>query len=351
SESGTNGKPLKYGVIYVAENPDAQFDAYWLVSGQSSRLNPFAVERIADPAATSPELIALRMNVGNVGRKAMLRMRINDQFSAYELERFVDALSDVASLDAGDKVLPPAFSWRTRSVCCESHIDPDDYESMRPMWRNRIVDPMWRFRSKHRKRQEKISDGEIQKEECEIKAIESERQADLNAIRAMIVEYVTKYHADPSDLMKTLLSGKIIIGNEQALSPLVVNGDLKIVLPHYDEMEVKMPAMCRAIYILFLRHHDGIALRDLPDYRRELSDIYSLVKPGRDDAIAEAVIANLIDPMNNTLNEYLSKIKRCFASCVLDDALARNYYICGRRNEPYGIPLSRELITLPRALS
>ena len=47
----------------------------------------------------------------------------------------------------------------------------------------------------------------------------------------------------------------------------MVNNDLKIVLPNYNEVEVKMPAMCRTIYILFLKHPEGIALRDIAGHR------------------------------------------------------------------------------------
>ena len=121
-------------------------------------------------------------------------------------------------------------------------------------------------------------------------------------------------------------------------------------LPNFNEVEVKMPAMCRAIYILFLKHTEGIALRDIGDYRAELEDIYSIVMPGRSEEKAKEAIDNLLDPMSNTLNEYISKIKRCFKSCIIDDELASNYIITGKRNEPYRIALDSSLISLPRAV-
>lgn len=171
------------------------------------------------------------------------------------------------------------------------------------------------------------------------------------AIQAQILDFVTKYHADPSQLINTLLKGKIVVGQNNHLSPLVVNNDLKIVLPYYNEVEVKMPAMCRAIYILFLMHHEGIALRDVVDHRAELEDIYSMVMPGRSEEKAREAIDNLVDPMSNTLNEYISKIKRCFKLCILDEELAASYIITGKRGEPYRIALTPELITLPRAVT
>ncbi len=195
---------------------------------------------------------------------------------------------------------------------------------------------------------EKETKEEYEDEEKEILDIEKNKEAALQAIQAQILDYVTKYQADPSQLLQTLLEGKFIIGNQ--LSPLVVNNDLKIVLPHYNEVEVKMPAMLRSIYILFLKHPEGIALRDIADYRADLENIYAVVMPGRNEEKAQATINNLVDPTSNTLNEYLSKIKRCFKSCIIDDELADKYCITGKRGEPYRVNLDPALITLPRAV-
>lgn len=75
-----------------------------------------------------------------------------------------------------------------------------------------------------------------------------------------------------------------------------------------------------------------------------------MVMPGRSEEKAKEAIDNLVNPMSNTLNEYISKIKRCFKSCIIDEKLANNYCITGKRGEPYGIALDPSLITLPRAV-
>ncbi|MBR6489835.1 MAG: hypothetical protein IKT03_04790, partial [Muribaculaceae bacterium] len=55
--------------------------------------------------------------------------------------------------------------------------------------------------------------------------------------------------------------------------------------------------------------------------------------------------------MSNTLNEYISKIKRCFKAHVINDELASNYLITGKRGESYKINLNPELkglnVTIP----
>ena len=65
---------------------------------------------------------------------------------------------------------------------------------------------------------------------------------------------------------------------------------------------------------------------------------------------AREAIDNLVNPMSNTLNEYISKIKRCFKTCIIDDELADKYCITGKKTEPYKIALDPSLITLPRAV-
>ena len=187
-------------------------------------------------------------------------------------------------------------------------------------------------------------------EEQELLTIEKQKEDALKAIQAQILDYVRIYQADPKELIETLLKGKIVIGQNNGLSPLVVNKDMKIVLPYYNEVEVKMPAMCRAIYILFLKHPEGIALRNIGDHRAELENIYSIVMPGRSEERAREAIDNLVNPMSNTLNEYISKIKRCFKTCIIDDELADKYCITGKKTEPYKIALDPSLITLPRAV-
>ena len=80
-------------------------------------------------------------------------------------------------------------------------------------------------------------------------------------------------------------------------------------------------------------------------------NIYSLVMPGRNDAKAQQTIDNLCDPMNDTLNQYISKIKRCFALTIIDNEVASKYCISGQRGEPYKIGLDPSLITLPAAIT
>lgn len=118
----------------------------------------------------------------------------------------------------------------------------------------------------------------------------------------------------------------------------------RIFLPDYNNMEIKMHPLSKAIYILFLRHPDGISFSYLPDYRNELMHIYGLIS-GRDslEDIRKS-IDDVTDPTRNSINEKCSRIKQAFLR-EFDDSIARNYYITGERGEVKKILLPREMVT------
>ena len=187
----------------------------------------------------------------------------------------------------------------------------------------------------------------------EFKKIESEYERDMNDLRARIVAFIAKYHQDPQQMITTLLEGKVLLG----VTPgrVLVNGDMKIVLPEYDEMEIKMPAMCRTLYILFMKQrkmgNEGIVLKNIDEFRDEIIDIYSIVKPGANEDIVTMSVNNLCDPLGDSLNQTISRINRCIKNVITDKELVKKYMIKGNRGGRYGIALEPEYIDLPRAVT
>lgn len=117
-----------------------------------------------------------------------------------------------------------------------------------------------------------------------------------------------------------------------------------IFLPDYNNMEIKMPTLSKAIYMLYLRHPEGIMFSYLPDYRDELLHIYGLIT-GRDSRVdIRKSIDDVTDPTRNSINEKCSRIKQAFLR-EFDDSIARNYYITGERGEAKKILLPREMVT------
>ena len=118
----------------------------------------------------------------------------------------------------------------------------------------------------------------------------------------------------------------------------------RIFLTDYNNREIRMHPLSKALYLLFLRHPEGISFSDLPDYRKELLRIYELMS-GRDSREdIRRSIDDVTDPTRNSINEKCSRIKQAFLR-EFDDSIARNYYITGGRGEPKKILLPREMVT------
>ena len=127
------------------------------------------------------------------------------------------------------------------------------------------------------------------------------------------------------------------------LSRLVITKDMRIMLPDYNNMEIKMEPINKAVYLLFLRHPDGIVFKHLPNYKKELAAIYQKIKPlGLNDRALQS-IEDVTNPFLNSINEKCARIRGSFVS-QFDDSLARHYYIYGMRGEPKKIDLPRDLV-------
>ncbi len=131
--------------------------------------------------------------------------------------------------------------------------------------------------------------------------------------------------------------------SKEKLSRLIVTKDLRIILPDYNNMEIKMEPLVKAVYYLFLKHPEGIAFKYLPDYREELTKIYVKLKPyGMNERVLRS-IEDVTNPCLNSINEKCARIRGAFVG-QFDDSMAKNYYIRGERGEAKKISLPRDLI-------
>lgn len=134
-----------------------------------------------------------------------------------------------------------------------------------------------------------------------------------------------------------------IAGPGNLLSRMHIDDDYNITLPDYNNMTIDMAPMTKALYLLFLRHEEGIAFKDLPDYRRELIALYWDLIESDDEETVLATVERVTDPFNNDINVHCSRIKAAF-TLKFENALASNYYIYGKRGEAKRISLPRELV-------
>ena len=150
------------------------------------------------------------------------------------------------------------------------------------------------------------------------------------------VRKLKAYGVDEADIVAAM--------NEEDLFPqLVVTEDYKLVLADGVNTEVKMEPLVKAVYLLFLSHPEGIVLKCLPDYRKELTALYLLLRPAGLTGRVVQSIEDVTNPMLNSINEKCARIRKVF-SVLLPKSVARYYSISGKRGEAKKIALPRELV-------
>ncbi|GHV17337.1 hypothetical protein FACS1894179_09000 [Bacteroidia bacterium] len=134
------------------------------------------------------------------------------------------------------------------------------------------------------------------------------------------------------------------------VSPLIIDQSYRILLPEYNNLEIKLTPLQKAVYFLFLRHREGILFKRLGYYRRELQDIYCDISNRECLDSIEKSIDDICNPAENSINEKCSRIKEAFLSQFTGE-IAGNYYITGDRGYPKVISLDRALVTWKVRLS
>lgn len=134
-----------------------------------------------------------------------------------------------------------------------------------------------------------------------------------------------------------------LIHPDNRLSRLVVTKDYRILLPDYNGMEIKMEPLVKAVYLLFLKHPEGIMFKQLPDYRNELTYIYDRLRPaGMTDRTLQS-IEDVTNPLLNSINEKCARIRAAFVG-QFDEYMAKSYYVNGQRGDAKKIALPRNMV-------
>ena len=106
------------------------------------------------------------------------------------------------------------------------------------------------------------------------------------------------------------------------LSRLVITKDYRILLPDYNDIEVKMEPLVKAVFFLFLNHPEGIIFKELADFREELLNIYKKLKPMGLNKRTIQSIEDVTNPLLNSINEKCARIRSAFVK-EFDESLAK----------------------------
>lgn len=148
-------------------------------------------------------------------------------------------------------------------------------------------------------------------------------QLEYTGLHKVVIDTILKYHT------------------AEGLSRLLIDEDGRLFLLDRNRAEVKIQALGRALYILYLRHEEGITLTELCDHRDELLAIYSSISDFTNPERLSVTVDNLVNFVGNTINPLLSRIRRAFTALLGEQA--KEYLIEGDVRD-------RKKINLPRSL-
>ena len=126
---------------------------------------------------------------------------------------------------------------------------------------------------------------------------------------------------------------------------LYINTEYNIFLKDSDGVdiaEIKLKALPKALYFVFLNHPEGFPIKHLIDYREELLSWYRKFSNRYN---IDKSIDDLTDPTNNSANEKISRIGKAFRDGIenCDDSI--NAFIpIGSKGEVYAVHLDRDRI-------
>ena len=126
---------------------------------------------------------------------------------------------------------------------------------------------------------------------------------------------------------------------------LYINKEYRIFLKDsngLDIAEIKLKALPKALYFVFLSHLEGFPLKHLIDYREELLSWYRKLSNRNK---LDKSIDDLTDPTNNSANEKISRIGKAFRDAIEDcDDSIDAFIPIGSKGEVYVIKVDREYV-------
>lgn len=124
---------------------------------------------------------------------------------------------------------------------------------------------------------------------------------------------------------------------------LFISKDYSIRLGCRKGMEVPFRPLVKALFILFLKHPEGILLKERDQYTQELEDIYAVIAPNVDAEDRRNRIHRMVSLQDNSFSEKASVLNATLGR-LLPPQTAHHYKIQGYNGHPRRIPLSRVLV-------
>ncbi|GEM_PF-836652 len=136
-----------------------------------------------------------------------------------------------------------------------------------------------------------------------------------------------------------------------SVSDLLVTEHLNITFSQFGKLDVQMPSLPKVLYLFFLRHPEGVRLKELEAHRHELMQLYLRVSGADNLGLMEERIRKLVNPLESGVRDQnLSRANKALRD-ALGESMAEPYLIDGIAGERYAIALPTSRVVLPTDLT
>ncbi len=128
------------------------------------------------------------------------------------------------------------------------------------------------------------------------------------------------------------------------LSPITITKNNRLLLKDYNNLEIVLDDLPKAIYLLFLKHPEGILIKDFEKYKTELHDIYQNMSEKTPSDQELEIFNNLFLLKTRTLNFKCHTIRKTILRLV-GVIHAKYYIINGSQGKPFKIQLPKKFVS------
>ena len=135
------------------------------------------------------------------------------------------------------------------------------------------------------------------------------------------------------------------MGVESLTEPveLFIDKNYSIRMGGPDGPMLQLRPLVKTLFILFLKHPEGILLKQRDSYRAELEEIYSTINPNTFREDVKARVARLVDLQDNSFSEKASVLNARLEE-LLPEGIVGDYQIHGYNGCPRKIRLNPLLV-------
>lgn len=145
------------------------------------------------------------------------------------------------------------------------------------------------------------------------------------------------------DLVRRATERLNLLVSDKTPEKLQITSSYRIFLPERDNLELRIRPLPKAIFLLFLKHPEGIYFSNLPSYRDELLQIYLKLTNRLDLETVKASIELVLSQDSNSFFSQKTKLSNALSS-YFDKSEISHYLIGGPDGKAKSIPLDPSFV-------